>query len=141
MSPEATVETMSFGKPIGSAARITFAARDVPPVPPRATIPWIDFEVYKSFTRTVHASIILLMTSPRPSEEMSVVCPLCERTFELGMSTDGFVEGVRPTSTRRTLILLSVFVIWSRVYRSSWSFVSQVPRRRTHEVSGILTVN
>src|SRR5882724_10679361 len=40
VSPAATVDTMTLGKPIGSA-RMTAVTRVVPPVPPSPRIPWI----------------------------------------------------------------------------------------------------
>lgn len=139
VSPEATVDTMSFGNPKGRAALMTLAASDVPPVPPRDTIPWIDRFRYRSWTTIVPALLMDLITSPRLSD--SIFCSSCGRveiTSRLLMFMAGSVDGILPTSTN--IVLTPSLSNWIFMNLNSLSLVSSVPNNKTQGCRDILNL-
>ncbi len=127
VSPEAIVETISFGTPTGSA-RIARVAIDVPPEPPSARIPWSRPSSYSRRTTASAPRAIVSTASPR-SVSAARSAPAAAATSAAGTSGSASGGPPLPASTSSTSAPSSR----RRPRRNSYSspFVSSVPSRTT----------
>src|SRR6185503_1432521 len=127
-SPEAIVETISFGTPTGSRC-IAAAASDVPPLPPRARIPSSRPSPWSRVTTSAAPSRIAAIAAPRSPASASALrsAPPAVATSSAETSTAYRVWPIVPASTTST----SQPRPRSRPRTNSYSapFVSRVPSR------------
>jgi len=114
-------------------------AREVPPEPPAEMMPWMGFLLLerRERMREVVQVIMCVIMSPRESPRKSSVVReeeegACLRTEDWGIVMEGWEMRVRPQSIRLTLVGVEDGDVEERIrerrWRSSSSFVSQVPR-------------
>ena len=125
-SPDATVETISFGTPVGNVC-IAAAAMFVPPPPPSASAPW-NRPASRNCGARRHAPRIMTSTaSPRSRRARNALreSPPAAATSSAEMS------GANPGSPSTPASIVSVSKprsrMRSRTYSYSVPFVSSVP--------------
>ncbi len=134
VSPEATVETISFGTPIGNS-RIAWVTSAEPPDPPRPPIASRRPSAWSRFTISAAPRAIVSTAAPRSPARASspTSAPAAAATSSRGTSGEASGSPTIPASTRTTSTPCSR--IRSARYAYSRPFVSSVPTRTTVGIS------
>jgi hypothetical protein len=103
VSPDATVETMSFGTPIGSS-RIAWVTRAEPPEPPRPPIASSRPSAWSRFTISAAPRAIVSIAAPRSPAEARASASAPTAAATSSRVTSGAASGspTIPASTSRT---------------------------------------